>query len=121
MDVQDSTSQAKRIHDDFLKGLTENGIDCEVWDQTVDAADSIFPDWFITARNSILPQGVFILAAMRHPERRKERQPEIIDKLKARYADFIDLTRYEDLNLALELKGALVTDWDNGKIYCSLS
>ena len=33
----------------------------------------------------------------------------------------VDLTPFEDRGLALELKGALVTDWVSGKIYCSLS
>jgi len=31
------------------------------------------------------------------------------------------LTPFENEGHFLELKGALVTDWDNCKIYCSLS
>ena len=54
-------------------------------------------------------------------ERRKERLVEAIDKMKERYEDVIDLTHFEKHDMALELKGSLVTDWKNGKIYCSLS
>ena len=57
------------------------GINVEVYDQHVEAADSIFPDWFITARNEIFPEGVLILSAMKNKERRKERNPEMIESL----------------------------------------
>lgn len=46
---------------------------------------------------------------------------ETIDYLKSQYEDVIDLTGFEEQGKALELKGSLVTDWVNGKIYCSLS
>ena len=105
----------------YVGNLRDNGIEVEVFEQTTPAADSIFPDWFITARNEYLPDGVFILSSMKTMERRKERLDEAIETLKSRYSDFIDLTHFEKHNLALELKGALVTDWENGKIYCSLS
>ena len=65
--------------------------------------------------------GVLILSAMKNIERRKERMIETIENLKKRYRDFIDLTPFEEMGFFLELKGSLVTDWDNGKIYCSLS
>lgn len=62
-----------------------------------------------------------MISAMKNLERRKERIPEVIDNLNARYADTIDLTFFEDQCKYLELKGALVTDWENQKIYCNIS
>lgn len=85
------------------------------------AADSVFPDWFTTARNSILPNGVLIISAMKTLERRKERMEDVIDELSKRYQDKIDLSVFENDDKFLELKGALVTDWENGKIYCNIS
>ncbi len=58
---------------------------------------------------------------MKTEERRKERMPETIVDLKSRYADVVDLTPFEAMGLSMECKGALVTDWANLKIYCSLS
>ncbi len=62
-----------------------------------------------------------MLASMKSETRRKERSQEIIEVLKPHYNDLIDLVHFESENKALELKGSLVTDWQNGKIYCSLS
>ena len=58
---------------------------------------------------------------MKNLERRKERIPELIEKLRAEHRHFIDLTPFEEQGLFFELKGALVTDWANGKIYCNIS
>jgi hypothetical protein len=101
--------------------LQDNGIETEVFIQSVKAADSVFPDWFTTARNSILPNGVLIISAMKTLERRKERMEDVIDELSKRYQDKIDLSVFENDDKFLELKGALVTDWENGKIYCNIS
>ena len=46
---------ALEAHTRYMTNLKEAGIDVEVFDQPVEAPDSIFPDWFITARNSIFP------------------------------------------------------------------
>lgn len=93
----------------------------QVFHQSVKAADSVFPDWFTTARNSILPNGVLIVSSMKNFERRKERMDEVIIDLCKDYANVVDLSFYETQNKFLELKGALVTDWENGKIYCNIS
>ena len=122
----ESTAMAQTLHDDFTSNLTLHGISVERWCQTIDAPDSIFPDWFITVRNPVFPNGVVIFAAMHTEARRREREePEIQAYLHSMYGDTIDLTRFEgcgaEKGKALECKGALVTDWANGKIYCSLS
>ena len=121
MAEDETTVLAKAAFDKYVQELQDNGIETEVFHQSIKAADSVFPDWFTTARNPILPNGVLILSSMKNHERRKERMQETIDDLSPRYGDIIDLSFYENQNKYLELKGALVTDWENGKIYCNIS
>jgi len=83
--------------------------------------DAIFPDWFTTHKNNDIPEGVFILYPMRHHSRQLERDEIIIERLKKQYTHFIDLTKWESRDLALEGKGSLVFDYRNQKIFCSLS
>lgn len=121
MDEEKSTNLALNAFNDYVEELKDNGVEVEIFSQTVKAADSIFPDWFTTARNPILPNGVFIISAMKNHERRKERMPEVVEELFKRYKNVIDLSDFENEDKFLELKGALVTDWENGKIYCNIS
>jgi hypothetical protein len=121
MPEEETTALAKEAFEGYLEELQNNGIETEVFNQSVKAADSVFPDWFTTARNSALPNGVLIISAMKNHERRKERMEDTINELSLRYEDVIDLSVFEKQNKYLELKGALVTDWENGKIYCNIS
>jgi len=81
----------------------------------------VFPDWFTTHKNDDIPEGVFILYPMKHLTRQLERDAAIIAKLRENYKHFIDLSHWEQKDLALEGKGSLVFDYRNQKIYCSLS
>ena len=121
MNEEESTEMAKVCFNNYVQELEDNGIGVEVFHQNTKAADSIFPDWFTTARNPILPNGVLIISSMKTHERRKERMEELINELAIRYENVIDLSFFENEGKFLELKGALVTDWENGKIYCNLS
>lgn len=121
MAEDETTFLAQSAFDKYVEELQDNGIAVEVFHQSTKAADSVFPDWFTTARNPILPNGVLIISAMKNYERRKERMEETILELTPRYGNIIDLSFYENQNKYLELKGALVTDWENGKIYCNIS
>lgn len=121
MSEEETTHQAQVAFDNYVKNLKDNGVGVEVFHQSTKAADSIFPDWFTTARNPTLPNGVLIISAMKNNERRKERMPETLEELFKRYEDVIDLSKFEADGKFLELKGALVTDWENGKIYCNIS
>lgn len=75
----------------------------------------------MTIRNEIFPKGVLVLGAMKTEQRQKERSQPIIDMLSIYYEDVIDLVQFEEHGLALELQGSLVCDWENAKIFCSLS
>lgn len=121
MDEDETTQKAQDVFNDYVDELKDNGIDVEVFHQSTRAADSVFPDWFTTARNPLLPKGVLIISAMKNHERRKERMHDTIDLLFERYGNIIDLSFFENEGKYLELKGALVTDWENKKIYCNIS
>jgi hypothetical protein len=84
------------------------------------APDAIFPDWFTTHKNDDIPEGVFILYPMKHVSRQLERDKIIIEKLSKQYKHFIDLSHWEQKDMALEGKGSLVFDYRNQKIYCTL-
>ena len=121
MSEKESTAKAKEAFDKYVDDLKENGIDVEVFHQSTKAADSVFPDWFTTWRNPMFPNGVLIISAMKNMERRKERMEEVIEELSTRYEEVIDLSVFEADKKYLELKGALVTDWENQKIYWNIS
>jgi len=121
MDKKESTKLAQNEFNKFTTNLVRNGIQIEIFDQETDTPDSVCTDWFMTIRNEIFPRGVLVLGAMKTEQRRKERSQKIIDMLSQYYEDVIDLVEFEDDNKALELRGSLVCDWKNSKIYCSLS
>ena len=75
---EESTFQAQLAFDHYVETLKANKIDLEVFHQSTKAADSIFPDWFTTVRNQILPDGVLIISSMKNLERRKERMEDTI-------------------------------------------
>ena len=117
MDECETTLQAQVAFENYVENLQDNGVEVEVFHQSVKAADSVFPDWFTTARCPTLPDGVLIISSMKNHERRKERMEDTITELNKRYENIIDLSFFENEGKFLELKGALVTDWENGKIY----
>lgn len=121
MSKQESTNLAQGEFDKFTRTLKRNGIQVETFEQEIDTPDSVCTDWFMTIRNEVFPKGVLILGAMKTEQRRKERSQTIIDMLSKYYEDVIDLVDFEKENKALELKGSLVCDWMNCKVYCSLS
>jgi len=118
---EETTLKAQQEFNKFTANLKRNGIQVEVFEQEFDTPDSICTDWFMTIRNELFPKGVLVLGAMKTEQRRKERSQKIINMLSHYYNDVIDLVGFENENKALELRGSLVCDWMNAKIYCSLS
>lgn len=121
MSKSESTALAQDEFNKFTRTLKRNGIEIETFEQETDTPDSVCTDWFMTIRNEIFPKGVLVLGAMKTEQRRKERSQKIIDILANYYEDIIDLVEFEQQNKALELRGSLVCDWMNAKIYWSLS
>lgn len=121
MSKDESTLLAQGEFNKFISSLKRNGIQVETFKQELETPDSVCTDWFMTIRNELFPRGVLVLGAMKTDARRKERSQNIIDVLSPHYEDIIDLVDFEEENKSLELRGSLVCDWINGKVYCSLS
>lgn len=121
MSKEESTNLAQSEFNKFISTLKRNGIQVETFEQETESPDSVCTDWFMTIRNELFPKGVLVLGAMKTEQRRKERSQKIIDLLSNYYKDIIDLVEFEEIDKALELKGSLVCDWKNAKVYCSLS
>lgn len=82
-----------------------------------EAPDAVFPNnWFSTHA-----AGRLVLYPMRSPTRRLERREEIIEELRARYPEVIDLTAQESEDRFLEGTGSLVIDERGGIVYASES
>ena len=117
MTQQETTQLAQQEFNKFKKQLQRFGIEVEVFDQEHALPDAVCTDWFMTVRNELFPKGVLILGAMKTEQRRKERSQQIIDVLSNYYNDVIDLSHFENENMALELQGSIVPDWKNAKVY----
>jgi len=79
--------------------------------------DAVFPNnWFSTHA-----EGTLVLYPMRPPSRRLERRAEIIDALRARYPEVVDLTAHEAEGRFLEGTGSLVIDEAARIVYASES
>jgi hypothetical protein len=99
--------------------LETRGVDVD-WrpaGETRETPDAVFPNnWFSTHAG-----GKLVLYPMRSPSRRLERRAEIIDDLRVRYPEVIDLTTYEADGRFLEGTGSLVIDERGGIVYVSES
>lgn len=118
-----SNQKAQAEFDIFVANLKQNQVAVEVFDQLCpEAADAIFPNnWFSTHKNKFIPEGLLIVYPMKSALRRLERNPIIIEKLKANYKHFLDLTYLEKENEFLESTGCLIFDNAHKRIFCSLS
>jgi hypothetical protein len=79
--------------------------------------DALFPNnWFSTH-----PDGTLVLYPMKAENRRRERRPEILQFLKARYGHILDLSSFETQVRFLEGTGSLVLDRDHRLAYAAIS
>lgn len=119
----DINAKAQKEFDEFADKLKSKHVQVEVYDQPYpQASDAVFPNnWFSTHKNKYFPDGLLILYPMKSALRRLERNPLIINKLRANYKHFIDLSCLENENEYLESTGSLIFDNLNKRIFCSLS
>jgi hypothetical protein len=103
----------------MVKALTKNGVNVFVLgnDSEDDLPDAVFPNnWFATYED-----GTVILFPMLAENRRKERQPDLIEGILEpagfKHSRLIDLTRYEQQRMILEGTGSLVLDRKNNCVY----
>lgn len=98
--------------------LRERGVEVEVCTPPDESTpDAVFPNnWF-----SVFPDGRLVLYPMRSASRRRERRPEIVERLRERYPEVIDLASAEAAGRFLEGTGSLVVDERARIAYASTS
>ncbi len=106
---------------DFVSLLRKNEINVTVIDDTIEpfTPDSIFPNNWISFHDN----GSIVLYPMYAGNRRLERKPHVIEKLKERFIieKQIDLSAYENENVFLEGTGSMVLDRENKIAYACIS
>ena len=108
--------KAKREFTAFKNVLTENGVDVLSMKGSAECPDHIFPNWFITFENK-----TFQIFSMLAENRRKEKTPEMIEKLSKEYKLTRDLSFHEDRNIFLESTSSMVFDRVNRVVYLTIS
>ena len=119
---EDIQKLAQKEFNDFVKKLTDAGINALVFDpkDNLDTPDSHFPNNWISFHSN----GTVVFYPMFAENRRKERRTEVLEFIKEN--GFIiksnrDYSNAEIDNLFLEGTGSLVLDRPNKKAYCALS
>ncbi|HET7693905.1 MAG TPA: arginine deiminase-related protein [Gemmatimonadota bacterium] len=82
-----------------------------------ESPDAVFPNNWCSTHEG----GKLVLYPMMAPSRRRERREEIVDALRERYPDVVDLTSHEADNRFLEGTGSLVIDEPSRVVYASES
>lgn len=105
----------------FAEQLRKNEIDVFVFEDSTNPVkpDAVFPNNWISMHD----EGKVILYPMCAPNRRLERNNDVIEEIKRMFIvnDVIDLSRYEKENRFLEGTGSIVFDHDNKKAYACIS
>ncbi|NJY63086.1 amidinotransferase [Salinimicrobium sp. CDJ15-81-2] len=114
--------KAQEEFDAFVDKLRGVGVNVIVVDddEKLDTPDSIFPNNWVTFHED----ATAALYPLFAENRRRERRPEVFDKIEeAGYLieDVIDYTSAEEEGLFLESTGVLIIDRVNEKAYCALS
>ncbi len=107
--------------DGYVTTLRSQGIDVIVFQDTPEPPkpDALFPNNWISMQSS----GVVYLYPMCTPNRRIERNPEVLDLLKTKFEikEIIDFSEYELENKFLEGTGSIIFDHTNKIAYACLS
>ncbi|MBS1509142.1 MAG: amidinotransferase [Bacteroidetes bacterium] len=112
---------ALKEFDGFVNVLRAKGVDVTLIDDTKDphTPDSIFPNNWISFHSD----GRIVLYPMYAVNRRQERKPHVIEKVKSKFRvnAQVDLSSYENKNVFLEGTGSMVLDRENKIAYACLS
>lgn len=119
--TEDVHAKALAEFDAVAEQLKQAGIHVEIVqdDAASPLPDSVFPNnWFSTH-----PSGVMMLYPMLTENRRAERKPEIVDRLRAshKYNSVKDLSQHEQEGRFLEGTGSIVFDHVTGIAYAGIS
>ena len=114
---QEIQEKAKQEFRNFRDLLVEHGIILTITLGQKGCPDDIFCNNWVSTHYG----GRMVLYPMLAPNRQIERRPELIDFLKGRYSDVIDLVSHENDGKALESTGALCLDRVNKIAYQNIS
>lgn len=118
---QDIQKEALKEFDQLVKILRGNDVNVMVVNDTLSprTPDSIFPNNWVSFHDD----GSVFLYPMQAENRRAERKPELINRLKKdfRVSDVYDLSGFEKENRFLEGTGSMVLDRENKIVYSCLS
>jgi len=121
LELDDENSRARSEFDTFVSKLKAKGIQVDVWDDKSkpEKPDAVFPNNWISFHqdNSI---GLYPMFA---PNRRKERDPRLLDWIKSQFQvdKLVDFTMYENEGIFLEGTGSLILDRVNKVAYACIS
>lgn len=117
----DAQTTALQEFDGLVKMLEQNGMDVTTVNDTEEphTPDSIFPNNWISFHDN----DQIVLYPMYAHNRRLERKPHVIEKLKTKFnvTGVIDLSVYENSQVYLEGTGSMVLDRENKIAYACLS
>ena len=113
---------AQKEFDAFVAKLRSVGVHVIVVedDKKLDTPDSIFPNNWV----SFHEDGTAAIYPIFAENRRRERRPEVFEKIEAEgflIENVIDYTDAEEDNVFLESTGSLIMDRQHEKVYCALS
>ena len=117
------TNNAIKEFEELTGKLYNSGINVIIADPKVneDCPDAVFPNNWVTFHND----GSVVLYPMYAPNRRKERQHEILDFLVNTHSfkinNIFDMSKNEESGLFLEGTGSMVFDRENKIAYAALS
>jgi len=113
--------KAQDEFDDFVSILQDNSVDVLVVEDTATPVkpDAVFPNNWI----SMHEDGTVFIYPMKTPNRRLEKRADIIDTLKTKFKvkEVVDLSFWEEKDMALEGTGSMIFDHDKKLIYACLS
>ncbi len=118
----EANKRAQQEFDNFVKALKDVGVKVIVIDDDPknDTPDSIFPNnWVSFHENGDV--GLYPMFAV---NRRRERRPEVLDRIESsgfEIKNIVDYTGAEEEEIFLEGTGSIVLDRVNRKAYCALS
>ncbi len=116
---EDAKTVFEKAHAEFCRYrnmLVQHGVTVTTVLGHEDCPDMVFPNWA-----SAYGDGRMIIYPMLTDNRRAERRPRIIDRLKRYYPIVEDWSHYEDQGLTLESTASIVSDHVNKRGYSGLS
>lgn len=122
LDGESITELANKEYDTAVSKIRKQGIEVLsfIKKQKEVLPDAVFPNNWL----GLHPEGKVILYPMTHENRRRERNPEVLDMVSHAehpISEIIDLSGYEKKGQFLEGTGSMIFDYKNKRVYGCIS